>query len=374
MKTKKQLLHVIGALIAGGAERFTVDLIVELKKKNWDVCLFTLSSRTDAGGGKLARHLRMANIPVFSGHTPKVNFRSLLTYAAHLRQSRPSIIHLHTPNTQLAHLLATTIPLPPYRLFRTLHSLQLPRSGLTAFATRHLKPELSIACSHEVFRQNRAKLRGNFITILNGVRFDWPVRTLERSLEEKRKLELDPKKLHFVCVGRLEGENCKTSPKAHDVLIRSWKLARVGKRHAQLHILGDGRLRSLLENLASDDPSILFHGIQDEISRWLIACDCFVLPSRSEGLPVAGIEAIGTGLPVIFSDIPSLRELASPQAYWVQPNNETDLAHALNKFSKTPIMPSMKIIEEFRCRFGIARVASEYEHCYFGQSMAGTAL
>ena len=48
--------------------------------------------------------------------------------------------------------------------------------------------------------------------------------------------------------------------------------------------------------------NIDFVGRTEEVDMWLQAFDVFILPSRFEGLPVAGIEAQIAGLPCIFSD------------------------------------------------------------------------
>ncbi len=55
-----------------------------------------------------------------------------------------------------------------------------------------------------------------------------------------------------------------------------------------------------IENGLSD--KVIFYGKTDNVSAILNAFDVFLLPSRSEGLPVCGIEAQANGLPVLFSD------------------------------------------------------------------------
>ncbi|MFY1801571.1 MULTISPECIES: glycosyltransferase family 1 protein [Lactobacillus] len=47
--------------------------------------------------------------------------------------------------------------------------------------------------------------------------------------------------------------------------------------------------------------NVIFAGIQSDISGWLSTFDLFLFPSKFEGLPIAGLEAQGNGLPVVAS-------------------------------------------------------------------------
>lgn len=81
-----------------------------------------------------------------------------------------------------------------------------------------------------------------------------------------------------------------------------------------LTLVGDGLDRTALETLAADlklTPYIKFVGYQSQeaVCQYLHNSDIFVLPSFSEGLPVALMEALAAGVPVITTAIAGISEL-----------------------------------------------------------------
>ncbi|MFQ5413455.1 MAG: glycosyltransferase, partial [Phycisphaerae bacterium] len=119
----------------------------------------------------------------------------------------------------------------------------------------------------------------------------------------------DPPRLVFV--GSLE-----VPYKALDVLIRA--VHRCREDGVRLTVVGDGRERPGLQRLSESlglAERITFTGrlppgkpIRDALD----AADVFVLPSRTEGLPRAMLEAMARGLPCIGSAVGGIRELLPP--------------------------------------------------------------
>jgi glycosyltransferase involved in cell wall biosynthesis len=223
---------------------------------------------------------------------------------------------------------------------------------------------MSIACGAAVQKAHGHGLRGKILTVENGVSFNWPVRNEEIASMAKKVRGFDNRFLHFLIIGSMIGWNLNTSPKGYDVLIDAWRRGNLGDRACVLHILGDGTLRGKLTTLAGGDNSIIFHGVQPNVSEWLLAADCYVMPSRYEGLPIAGIEAAGTGLPCIFTDIGPLRELKPPQALWVPSNNAEALTQALLQVQTERPRVDVAEVNQFRNRFDIKQTAKTYGELY----------
>ena len=71
-------------------------------------------------------------------------------------------------------------------------------------------------------------------------------------------------------------------------------------------LIGDGTLRAQLEaqvSAAGLDDRIHFLGSRSDVANLLAASDLFVLPSLWEGLSMALLEAMATGLPIVASEV-----------------------------------------------------------------------
>jgi glycosyltransferase involved in cell wall biosynthesis len=131
-----------------------------------------------------------------------------------------------------------------------------------------------------------------------------------------------------VCVSRLSHE------KGIDVLVDA--MARMDKS-TRLYVIGDGAERAALaarvRSAGMDERVILMQTRpHDEIPRWLAAADVAVLPSRTEGMPNAVLEALACGRPVVATAVGGTRELIDNPAVGtlVAPGDAGALAHALS--------------------------------------------
>jgi glycosyltransferase involved in cell wall biosynthesis len=117
----------------------------------------------------------------------------------------------------------------------------------------------------------------------------------------RRHLELPADGPLAVSVGRL------VPRKQIATAIRAIRIAPLG-----LVVVGDGPERRALERLAYEHgvrERVHFAGEVPNVSEYLRACDCFLLPSRSEGLSNALLEAMACGLVCLAAPVAGVREL-----------------------------------------------------------------
>lgn len=363
------VVHVIGATLAGGAERFVVSLALLLKSMHIDVTVMALSNRSDVVGDEMRKSLLEAGIALHLGPTERVGISSVLWYRQCVERLAPNVVHLHIENTEVAHFLSHCLGLSRVKLCRTIHNVAKPEQFLAKLAYRYNHCEHSIACSEAVGVVGRGMVSGKIDVILNGVEFNYPIQTEALRSENKRALNWDPMHCHFLQVGRMTGATLASEQKAHDLVLAAWREGGLGGLGCVLHLVGGGNLRSDLERLAGKDRSVIFHGVCANVPSYLMAADCYLMPSRFEGMPIAGIEAVGAGIPCIFTTIGPLRELHPPEVLWMSVDDKAALIANLREYAvrRPVICPGQ--ITAFRESFSIAKAASAYADIYAGMAI-----
>jgi glycosyltransferase involved in cell wall biosynthesis len=117
-------------------------------------------------------------------------------------------------------------------------------------------------------------------------------------------------------------------------------------------------------------------GYRVEASRYLAFADAFVLPSRNEGLPVALLESIRAGVPVVASAIPAISEVMEADAlgHVFDPGSTTALAAALGRtLEQDSAVERRRLMDVFERRYLHERMTAAYMQAYEDVIDAGRA-
>jgi glycosyltransferase involved in cell wall biosynthesis len=161
--------------------------------------------------------------------------------------------------------------------------------------------------------------------------------------------------------------------KGVDVLLDALaRLADDGLRPA-LWIAGQGPARPALEKQARElglDHQVRFLGERGDIADLLAACDVFILPSRSEGLGVAALEAMAAGRAIVATRVGGLAEAVVDEStgLLVPPADPAALAGALARLLRDPALRA-RLAEAGPARidagFRADDLVEAYEDLYF---------
>jgi glycosyltransferase involved in cell wall biosynthesis len=136
---------------------------------------------------------------------------------------------------------------------------------------------------------------------------------------------------------------------------------------AELAIAGDGPLRQELESFTRElnlTHRVTFVGALPDTTRFLSELDIFVLSSLNEGLPIALLEAMAAGLPIVATRAGGIEEAAidGENAFLAQPGDVEGLAQAMIRMAKREDLAQMGDMgrELVKTRFRIEQTWAEY--------------
>jgi len=241
----------------------------------------------------------------------------------------PDILHLHAIGPALFAPLAKALGL---KVVMTHHGPDYKRAkwGRAAKIILKLGEKLGVKYSDKIIAISKgiqAELKNRYnrdsIFIPNGVREP----SFILAGKELARWKLKPKEYVFCA--------CRFVPEKglHD-LIEAYK--RIDNAFFKLVIAGDADHETdysrRLKRMAMETPGVILTGIKtgQELAELFSHAGLFVLPSYYEGLPIALLEALSYGLPVLVSDIPPHRELPLPDERFFPPGDKESLSNKIN--------------------------------------------
>lgn len=387
MRSELRILQVVWTLSAGGAEGFAANLSIALRKAGAEVKVFLLAGVRDERGQLLCDRVRKAGIEIRG--TEVRTRKEVLSNVKHfsrlvrlIRDWKPQIVQANQPAVVPACGAARLlIPKNGTRYVQRLASTK------SIYYKSKFKGQIldrvfaqTIACSPSAAKAYidfmKSRPAREVVTIQNGGALRDSIPGTEEKRNARRKLNIPENAFVVSHIGRMfcedKSQNQLTSaPKAHDVLIKAFAKAFEDDPDCRLLLVGDGILRPQLEKMTqylNIDNRVQFLGSLPEPWPALVAADIFCFPSRYEGLPNVLPEAASCGLPILASNISSVRYLDPGQAWRLEPvDNIRSFASAMQALRENIahyVKAAKLVAPGFRERFSMDTCATEYLKAY----------
>lgn len=363
-----QILQVVGNAIVGGMETFVERLVERLPPERFGV---TALLPVD---GALADRLRALGCETVIAPMPEDPPWTSVSLACELVRERGiALLHAHLPNAHLLAGLAARLAGRP--VLTTIHGRQLATLDLELH--RAVGSHLSVVCRQTYYHALALGADTRRLSFdPNGVdctQFRPRDGLRARAGGLRTTLGLAPEAPLVGCVGRLSPE------KGPEVFVRAALplLARRPDAHAVL--IGDGPLRRVLEAQIEQlrlVGRVHLAGLRDDIAECLGELDLLALSSHSEAMPLALMEAMASGLPVVATRVGGVPDMvAHGVCGWVvAPGDFEDLGarcasllDAAAQRQRFGAAARARALERFALDDAVARTAALYER------LAGTA-
>jgi glycosyltransferase involved in cell wall biosynthesis len=348
----------------GGAENMVVQLGEALRDSGLDPVIASMES------GWMTERAAQLGLPVRVFPQQRgLDPAWVPRFALWLRRERIALFHSHEFAMNVyGGAAARLVGIPTLATIHGRHWAGEARRRVIAYRVLHRLGMRIVVVAHDLGRflaERMAIPRDWFEVVHNGIPLPEPIPPADRSQRRRAAraaLGLPGDGALLIAVGSL------FPVKDHDNLLRAF----AGLAGARLAIAGEGGEESRLRRLAAElgvGPRVHFLGLRDDVERVLLASDVFVLTSRSEALPLAVLEAMAMGLPVVSTRVGGVPEVVTDgeTGVLVPPANPAALAEALRGLLAAPERAaSLARAAEARVRaeFSIAHMVERYLTLY----------
>jgi len=335
-----RIVQLVNNLDMGGLERLAVDLAYCQLAAGHVPTIYCL-----VHPGRIAAEAVANGVSVRSFEKPPgPHLSTVWKMAKQLRLDRPDVLHTHNHLVHHYGVIAGKFARVPV-IVNTRHRAEFrfesgPDGSRITTESPDKKSDLifratlpwtgSVVMISEATRQFFVRYRGvpkaKTQVILNGA-------NLERFLS----VPADPgsvlPRVRFGIAARMVAE------KDHFTLLRAFGVVAEEIPGAELQIAGDGPLREQLVEFTKRlklQDRVHFLGALPHAAQFLSQLDVFVLSSLNEGLPLALLEAMATGLPVVSTRAGGVDEAAKDgqNAYLATVGDSNDLAQAMIRMAR----------------------------------------
>lgn len=342
--TPMRIARIIGRLNVGGPARHAIALTAELDSARFATTLITGVGERDEGDLSAEARARGVDPVVVAELGPRIrpgrDLVALGKLVRLLRSLRPDLVHTHTAKAGALGRVAARLAGVPI-IVHTFHGHVL--EGYFSPTRTRLFIQIERAL---------ARITDRIVTVSPRVRLD----LLARGIGQPEQMEVVPVGLDLArfhqrsvsppCLRQqlaipsdapLLGIVGRLVPiKDHPTLFQALALLQIHGPAPHLIVAGDGECREVLKGLAQDlglASRIHFVGWRNDLEAILRELDVVICCSKNEGTPVALIEAMAAGVPVLSTDVGGVGDLIlHGETGWLVPSgNPSALASSIRE-------------------------------------------
>lgn len=306
-----RVLNVFGEPFSnGGQEAFTINVLQAIDKTDLRIDFYTpyycdndyYKSIIEQNGGiiyeaglhfapgnsrlniikPLVKFLKQNNYDVVHIHSGSVSCLAYSAFASSICHIKKIIVHSHCTNERetVKHLLAKCFTFPFVLFCPTDYFACSEEAGRWKFPSFICKQKLKV--------------------IKNGIDIDKFSFNQEIRNRIRKELNISDKSFIIGHVGRFSKQ------KNHEFIIDIFDELHKRDSNSFLLLVGDGEIKEkIIEKVKKRNLSdyVIFYGNSSNVNELYQAMDCFVFPSKFEGLGIVAIEAQTAGLKTLCSDV-----------------------------------------------------------------------
>ena len=354
----KRVLHILNSLLPSGAET-----MLKVSAGYWDKELEKHILATKEEVGQYACQLERADYIVH--HIYKKNyFAQHMAVIKLIRKYRFDIVHVHRQGQALSYEVDGFLG-GARRVIRTVHNVFQFKGIVRLRETFTRRIACLIGVTHIAIgisvKENEEKRFGIQCDLINNWYDDnkFTFINLKEKKDAREKLHISEDCYCIVSIG-----NC-SSIKNHMSILRALVIIReecANKKILYIHV-GKGvdeeeEIRFINNNNLND--CVQYVGFQDPY-LYLKGADLYIMPSCYEGVSIAALEAMSTGIPCLFTDVPGLKDFKKYQFDNVCfcKLNDDDINKKLLQFVRKGQSEKVKNI------YGIKQGVEAYQRVYF---------
>ena len=302
MVKKKNVLQLVPTVEIGGLEKMVLDYSHHIKNHGYMCVVASLTC-----SGELIPDFKKYDIPVYPlCQKNGFDFNVIKQLKKIIRDNNIEVVHSHN-YASLIYAACCKIFSPGLQLIHTTHAIRVSN---IKFKHVIVEKVLSFFCSSNIavgdyvksimvknLKYNPDKVQ----VIYNGIdlaKFDcYKINTVQRL---KKDIGIGEKSKIAGIVSRL------SQVKNHNILIDAFSTVVQHEPDAVLLLIGGGVLLNKLQDQVANmglQDKVIFLGPRDDVAELLSIIDVFVLPSDSEGLSLALLEAAASNCPIIATDV-----------------------------------------------------------------------